>query len=203
MWIVNCYCMLIVYSCRYSTVDLSITGLSDTDWLWHYWLKRVSVLGKKNCSMLCPECEGSVVSFLPTLWRCTSLRMEVRLACLFLQYVYWSLFLFFLVTDPQQTVMNAQRRLDDYSGKLEQQLLRQIEVPELVQEVHPMLSLSDDCVDISLPLLSVLSSKLLPSHQKASWSTFHLYTDLSLSQMMQMTVVSPASVHVNNSRNGE
>ena len=46
----------------------------------------------------------------------------------------------------------AENRLNDCSVKLDQQLLRQVVLPELAQEVHPLLGLFDDCIDVWLPL---------------------------------------------------
>ena len=46
----------------------------------------------------------------------------------------------------------AEKRLDDCSVELDQQLLRQVVLPELAQEVYPLLGLFDDCFDVWLPL---------------------------------------------------
>ena len=43
-------------------------------------------------------------------------------------------------------------RPNDCSVKLDQQLLRQVVLPELAQEVHPLLGLFDEGFDVSLPL---------------------------------------------------
>ena len=42
----------------------------------------------------------------------------------------------------------AENRLDGSSVELDQQLLRQVEIPELAQEVHPLLGLFGDGVDV-------------------------------------------------------
>src|SRR4029434_10530669 len=66
--------------------------------------------------------------------------------------VRWSLFLSSLVADPNQTVIEVHRT--DYNCGVEhdQQLLRQVVLPKLSQEVHPLLGVLDDCVDIGFPL---------------------------------------------------
>ena len=43
---------------------------------------------------------------------------------------------------------SAENRLDDSSVKLDQQFQRQVEPPELAQELHPLLGLFDDCVTL-------------------------------------------------------
>ena len=43
---------------------------------------------------------------------------------------------------------SAENRLDDCSVELDQQLLRQVVLPEQTQEVHPLLGLLDDGVDV-------------------------------------------------------
>ena len=48
--------------------------------------------------------------------------------------------------------MCTEKRLDDCSVELDQQLLMQVVLPELTQEVHPLLGVFDDCVDVGFPL---------------------------------------------------
>ena len=81
--------------------------------------------------------------------------MEGRLAPMIFSAdltVRCSLFLSCLVADPKQTVMDVQRT-DDGGVELDQQLLRQVELPQLAQEVHPLLGFFVDGVDVGGPLL--------------------------------------------------
>src|SRR4029434_5578023 len=91
---------------------------------------------------------------------------------------------------------------DDCSVELDQQLLRQVVLPEQMQEVHPLLGLLDDGVDVGFTVLlsmvrggsagelllkstvistvlSVFSSRLLRPHHRTSCSTSRLYADSS------------------------
>ncbi len=57
-----------------------------------------------------------------------------------------------LVAEPNQTVIDEQDRLDDGRVELFQQLLWQVELPQLAEEIQPLLGLFHNRVNVIVPL---------------------------------------------------
>ncbi len=79
----------------------------------------------------------------------------------------------------------AENGLDYDRVKLDQQLLKQVELPELAQEVHPLLGLFDDCVDVGCPTWVIVN----PRKRKVS------ITDTMLLSVVMGCGGSPPEVH--------